>query len=491
MKKLIIGVIVIVVLAAAGSPYLVGMKMEQQFRDQVAMLKKKAGPHAGVAFHVDRFDRGYLSSTAVTSMTIDIPAGKVQPGMPQQLKFTIQHDIQHGPVILNSPSHFALAKIDSTLKLNPMFAKLAQFYFGKKPVFLVSSTIAYDGTSSADITIPPYRGPSHTGNFTVNWAGMKGHVNGGWFDAGARSRLSAPTLEIRAQDGSRFVLNGIRLDGDSSVSAQGMELGKATMVADKFMISRPDGGDPGKSVTVDKLRFSVDSGQTKELINFAEELGFDRLNAAGKEFENGVVRFEVKNLNRVALEKAQAQVESLSGGMTPGGVDPVALRNAYMLAWQSVLPDLIKSSPEILISKAGVKFEDGQVSGRFRVAISDGDQFDMRMGLPALMPLVKVELDLDAPVATVTRLAQNVIRQRIGAQKVSETQGMTDYDIEEQIRNVAQQIISNGVQENVLRLDESGLHSKMRFMNGHFYINDRIADELVGRLMSQRTKGSR
>jgi|GEM_PF-5894006 hypothetical protein len=87
MKIVYIGVPIIVIASAvATAPYFIGQQTEQRFRSAVA----EAEVQLSSPIEIERYDRGWLSSTARTTVTISLGEGRT-------FDVVLDHDISHGP----------------------------------------------------------------------------------------------------------------------------------------------------------------------------------------------------------------------------------------------------------------------------------------------------------------------------------------------------------------------------------------------------------
>jgi len=491
MKRFLIISVVVVVAAGVFVPYLIGAKIEKLFRDQMTMIENQLVMPPEIKVSLDRFESGYLSSKAVTSLVIDTRAMQNQQGgspVPQLIKITMSHAIQHGPVIFSSPDIFSLAKIVSQLEMTGKFAELELFYFGEEPAILMTTYLDFGGASTVNMRVPPYEGPSYEGEFEISWQGMTINTVGHWLEMSAKSDMSAPLLEI-ANENFKFVMSGARAEGESHMSPLGFGLGGGTMTVADMSVSGGGVSASGEqhALNLDKLRLHVDVKQTDNLVSVVEELGFDRLKVDENAFDHGVLRVELKNFDAVTVQTAQQKIQSKFKSLS-ANADPAAAQKASLAVIQEVLSDLLRHSPEFLISKAEVQLAEGLANGRVRIAIQNGDQFDMQKGLPTIIPLLIIEVDLRAPVKTINQMAQSIVRKQISAQLAKNKQPMTDEELEQRTQHFAEQMLMQGMQQNFIKRDENNYSLTLRLTDGNLFLNGLTADGLMAKLTGMNPK---
>lgn len=480
-KALIIGTILIAGGAAASTPYIVGSHVEKEYHNQLAQLLDKSQLPPEMEIKIDRYERGYRTSTAYASMTIDIsdvqqdPAPGI-PALPEKMTITFKSEIEHGPFISDAPSPMTLARSITTIELNDEFKKLEQFYFKDKPFFTDTAYFHKDGTTSSVMVIPPYHGPAHNNIAQIKWDGMTGNTHSTWDDVRYKIDLAMPLLEV-ALGGFNISMKGITVDSYNWFSPQKITLGTANMALSELTI----GGSPLNPADVFKIsNFELDYNvdQNGALVNAAEEIRIARVDVAGESFKDGIIHLELTNLDAATTQALTQKFQAL--GRNP---DTEVIQNMLFAELQTTLPELLKHSPEFHISKAGVVTNDGAIAGRLKLAFQNGDQFNPEMGLFALIPLLDIEVDLSAPVTTVTTLANSMADDQVRAQLAAQEQVMEEEQIERQSQIVAQQMLQMGIQQNFIQQLNEDYTVRLRFKNGELRLNGKPAEELINMMM--------
>jgi len=492
-KALTIGTLLIVGGAAAAAPYMIGAHVEKEYHNQLEQMLAKTGQSPGIQFQIDRYERSYRTSTAYISMTVDTkdlqqPPAPGMPTIPESISITMKSEIEHGPLISGAPSPLTLAKFVSTFELSDEFKEIERFYFKDKPFFTDTAYLEKDGTSTSVMVIPPYHGPSHDQSATIKWDGLSGTTSANWLDLSSKMEFSTPLLQVTMGD-MNVTMKAASASSDNWFSPQEIALGKISAGISELNISGPGPAGPQTGMTLSNLRVDGAADQNGTLINGFQEIGFEQLQAGAEQFKNGVIRIELNNLDALTIsklqQKLQAQTDSLGAN-----TDPKAVTNVMLAELQATLPELLKHSPELLISKVGVENGDGVIAGRLKFALQPTDQFNPEMGLLAMIPLLNLELDLSVPVATVTTLANSMADDQVRAQLAAQQQVMEEEEIKQQSQMVAQQMLQMGLQQHFIQQNEEDFTVRLRFKNGGLLLNGQPSEQLINMLMGAAAPNS-
>ena len=483
IKKLILSIGAVSVVALASSPYWAGMAVERQFEQQIQLLKQQPGMPPEIQLSIDSYERGYLSSTAYTSFTLNLPVSAAQPAQPplsRPVKVTMKHRIQHGPLVADSPFTITLARFVSTFELNDDLSAIERAYFDETPFFQATSYLSANGYSATHVEIPPYDGPSHDGNATIHWAGLTLDSEGKWADMAGKAVLSAPMLEI-SQAGNRFVLTGLRGNADSRISPLGLALGSGTFTIDEAQATGTMANGAPLSISLHKLKLFFSMDEKEQIFAAAEEIGFENFMVDDARYEKGVLRFEFNNIDAPTLKSMQEKFQVAFAGMS-GKPDPMAMQQAWMSIMQEALPGLLKHSPEFLVSKVELLTPDGLINGRLKVAIENADPARLSAGLPALIPFINIEIDLSVPVPIIQEMARSAAHDQLTARlKASKTE-VDEAELEKKIHEAAEQMLAQAEKQNIIKHVDNNYTASFRFRQGQIELNGLPAQGLMNML---------
>jgi len=150
-KVATISAIAVAVVAAlvAATPYVTGIQAEQKYRDGMTIFEDFALQQSG-AFNVKSdvdYRRGWLSSTAVNTITLEIPER-------DPVTLVLNSDISHGPLLLSGPKKFGLASIETNMPLSEaQRADMAKLWKGNENPIQVQSHMDFDGKTVTEVSI--------------------------------------------------------------------------------------------------------------------------------------------------------------------------------------------------------------------------------------------------------------------------------------------------------------------------------------------------
>jgi uncharacterized protein YdgA (DUF945 family) len=133
----------------AAMPYVAGILAEQKYLDGMAILEDFARQQSGdftVKSDVDD-QRGWLSSTVVNTITLEVPER-------DPIILELNSNISHGPLLLNGPSKFGLAAVETNMPLSAaQRTDMARIWKGNENPIQVQSHIDFDGKTLTEVSI--------------------------------------------------------------------------------------------------------------------------------------------------------------------------------------------------------------------------------------------------------------------------------------------------------------------------------------------------
>lgn len=219
MNKLLLSIPVVLLAAWGGVTWYVGQQTEtslKQFIDQ----QNQATAHNGAHQELVSYEKGLLSSKAVTKVTFDAPPLNEMIG---EVKFI--NDIQNGPVFFGGGSlaQFGSARIDTRLDMDSLDQEKRQWlmtaFEGKQPLE-GHTVIGFGGNTGYDFTINPIKVDNGSTIMTeaINLHGsMTPEMTGDIAIRGGK-------VEIK-DNASHVSFPSIQLDGDITGMVGGQALG--------------------------------------------------------------------------------------------------------------------------------------------------------------------------------------------------------------------------------------------------------------------------
>ncbi|QBY04492.1 DUF945 domain-containing protein [Thalassotalea sp. HSM 43] len=374
-----------VVAVAAGllvAPYFTGKIVEQEFNS----IYEQMSASMPYQIKVDNYQRGWFSSTADVSVTIeqDIP-DMVQP---LTMTFVAKHDIQHGPILTQSSIALGLADIANSFDFEHNMPENADIThdFSKDKIHY-STQISFTGgmnsvmeteqinvtTPDATIAILPLQLQADLSRdgalvFDGNWLGMT---------------VTAADVEV-------LRLGKMDLVGDQQVVRGDIFANTAVMVGDtKVNLAKMNFIDEvtGQSVNISDIEI-ISNSQDKEGMMYADaKMTAKTIDAMGVKLSDFNY---TASINKVDLDVyAELQKLLVSGSSTE---DPAR----FAMEVQALIPKFFESSPEIKINNLGVKTEQGDIASKMDITI-DESKVDANNPMSLIMAL-DAKADGSAPI---------------------------------------------------------------------------------------------
>jgi uncharacterized protein YdgA (DUF945 family) len=476
MKKIIITIVVLAGLAlGAASPYWFGQKMEAELRAELAHMKNDPNMPPWLDVKIDKYARGWLSSTAMVTTTIDMsqlaPPSKSQPKpppSPKPLVLNFENDIRHGPFV---NGQWVMAMIESRLVPSDEMADVVKYYFQDQPPFSQTTLVQMDGHYKTEFQVPPFNGRDHLDQADIRWQGLKGTGRGDMQSQQCRFEGSAPLFE-RVAGKQKVLLKLLVLKWQGNRSSAGLMLGDGSFSLGEMNVA----GAKGENISIKGFKVLASSHEDQGLLAVQESFGFGRL-AVENQFEMGPGKLEIvlRNIDQAVVSDMQRQVQQLqSTGVPP---EQMGLKIAEMFKTSGAT--LLKSSPEFELSKLNLTTAQGDVSGKVLVSFDGSTDFDINVP-PSLVQGLKVDAQASVPTVLLKRIFESKIRARLVAMEKSGKSVGSPEEVEQYVQQMTERQLVQFEKMNFIVPDGKAYRSHLKFANGSLTLNDKPADYLLG-----------
>ena len=298
MKRIatIIGIVLVLIVAAAAAlPFWFGMEAEKAYNNIVQELS------SGTAISSQSYQRGWLSSTAETTMAIS--------GSP--LTVSMVHRISHGPLpidrILNGDFALtpAMAFVDSEVKLVPKKGSSAAWLteFTRRMAALNARTIVdLNGNAETTLDVPASRSKGKTGA-TFNSRGLSGTI--GFHEGGQRVDIEVrvPGLSFSSDKGE-FSLKNLIYRFNSSAGTAGYMFGNSTLQLAEL--------SAGPGFELKGLRLTTRSKPSGPNLTAIIDYRVQAIKSGTDEHGPGELSFVLRKLDAKALQRFNQQYNQIS-----------------------------------------------------------------------------------------------------------------------------------------------------------------------------------
>ncbi|MGA7799567.1 MAG: DUF945 family protein [Gammaproteobacteria bacterium] len=442
MKKLIAAVAGVILVAYLASPLAIGFIAQRQF--PVIMEAASIG---APQWHADGFQRGYLHSSAES--TLSIPVSGRQP-----LVIHLHHSIAQ-----RLGTDLSIAEVTTTPVLRGDNKAQLEHLFGGKSPFTVHTVFYADGRYTSTVEAPAIAYQVLPGNpaIHVGFAGLSGAFSGNANPRTMKYRLASSGFEIQNDKTHVHVAaNGLALSGDAQLPKRWLQLGGGVFSIDKVLV-RPAGTAPAE---MDSMRIAVKTQRETDGLGFRYHIRIASLSAPPTVKVTNLV-FEM-----AGHHLDEKSVESFAERLTSVGrlhLQPAQAAPLYRSALQSTAAGFLAHSPQVQIQRLGFDLPDGPV--RLTAdATFDGAGFK-RVDDPDNIKRLSVDASLKAPASAVHTLVVDLLRPKAAAYVKARKPDATPAQIADLTARMADQTIQNLLNSNLMS-DQHGTYVSALALHG-------------------------
>jgi uncharacterized protein YdgA (DUF945 family) len=412
MKKTVgitvISLLLFILASWAVAAYFFGLQAQKQYH---LMLQQAA--ESGYVKATERsYDRGLSGSIARTEIEIQAPAGQGASGNDAEgsrpLRFTLVHDIKHGPVPFGAAPNGELqtkplqAIIETKLDGAPEAQGDLKEILSSIPELALMrhiTTIYLAGDGEALLEVPAFnRLVGSDEEVNLDWRGLTARMT---FSAGLKKMkgsMHASGFEAK-NEGNSLSIGGIESSFAVHSEVSGVALGDMHFnVADLELAGGET--DDGDHFALSNLRADVSNSALNDALNSSFTMHVDRVSVGAAAYGPGVFELEIRKLDAASWAELQRMLQEINASRLQ--YSESELMSVIATRFSEVLPRLVKNSPEIEIKQLGVKTNDGDATGRLKISI-DGSKGAALLQPFALLSAVSVQAEASA--------AENLLRK--------------------------------------------------------------------------------
>ena len=463
MKKSLITVLVLVLGVVLLAPFGLGFIADKRFTG----LLDKMAESGMIDYTVLRTERGWFSTEMDVVMEISgdmadayneyrKSAGKPVVANPGVM---LKNRLYHGPIAVASFSEMgsSLSPVISRVKTDVYVDQGSNTDAEPLPIN-IETLFKPAGGGITSLTMDSWKGDIAEGEAQLQWEGVNGQFV---FSNGFATQtidLVAPLLSISAEDGMLNVQD-MSLKTDTYIGLHEIELGTASVSVGKMVFQNPK---DKQNVSVDGLLIAAESTASGELVNSTMSIEMGVIDVAGLKYGPGVLTIELNNLDAASLAKIQKQVREMRGNNMPE--EQLSMMMGATLL--SVLPDILKQAPELVIKDISLDSPHGKLNiiGSMRIDSSN----EMAMANPLLLAeAVIADLRVSIPEDLMVAMNKHEVQKELEAENLEHTPEM----LEEMARNRVTMKMSPLVAQGMLVYADGEYTLNMSFEAGKLELN--------------------
>ena len=370
MKKLLAAVVVLLIAAGLGAPYVSGLVAEREIRGTIEKTNKLYGDAAlGITAEITRYDRGFSSSEVEWRVNL----GKMSSlyGVKELL---FQDQLKHemtGVVATTS-----LARI-------PQYQEFVKTKLAGKDPLHITTRYALTGGMESTFVVDAFSITDGAQTLQVKPARFVGSA-----DKELKRFIMDGSWEGLSANGVG-ALDTVSMKGDLTMESIYLGTGNVAMVVKGCRVENPQ--EPFTLANV-IINYSLAHDKSANKLSGKLEYGADSLSVGEKKIEKAFVRLAMNGVNATAYEElmrlymtAFNKILTEAGG---NGQDPAQLEQAFeqqmgQIGMQLMGPaeKLLTKGLELQISDMHVTLPEGEVTGNVSVGLAKDMTFAQFMPL--------------------------------------------------------------------------------------------------------------
>ena len=239
MKRSLLIVIVLIVVAVLGLPVLTGMMTQARIEERVASLND----NPVIVVDVASYDRGWLAATSRIELGINpqyaaqFGAGTLPAGTMLDQRLPVVLEVKHGPVIFDDGVQIALSSVVATLDPASPLSVLARDQLGMPYIFQLRGHGPVTGGFEFEADVPPV--DYGDGANELSFSGLR--VDGTLRGNRVTSHGNIDTFDFTS-DSATAVVEQVRFDMDSEYEVGGFGIGNGELSVARVVVTSPFAG---------------------------------------------------------------------------------------------------------------------------------------------------------------------------------------------------------------------------------------------------------
>jgi uncharacterized protein YdgA (DUF945 family) len=437
------------------------MQAEQAMRAEVNKMAGSAQFPLNVTFM--RYDRGWLSSTAVTRLTL-----KAEP--------SIYLDLRHEISQLPGPGR-GWMRVRSVPQWNGGIKTTLDHYFAGQPALTVESVVGFDGSRRTTFSSPAFSQPvQEAPGAKLTWGGMEGTISIG---PGKRMAASAaaPHLTLQAGD-TQAGLKSLKFDASWEMHGPAADWEGETRVAlGELRFSGPR--DQVAMKDLSGAAYQRSKGDSV-LLGYALRVGAGSSAKAGEvenSFSNAVLELEFDQINKKALAK---YLDDVGAGERLAVVPQSTFVAQTMI---DLAAELLRGSPVIRLKKLGLETPSGAVSAQATVSFDGSNLAEIRFS-PELLSRLQAKGNVEIAASLLRSQLQRKVRPQVEVTLVQQGAQSTEDNIRAVSEKLTDAQLKSLTDTGILRPNGTNFTVEAEFAGGQVLVNGQPASQLFGAILA-------
>ncbi|CDZ75874.1 hypothetical protein BN59_00134 [Legionella massiliensis] len=367
MKKFT-GLVVLIAVLVLGSYYGMGYLTEKRVKQDLKIVNQSNG----LSVEVEKYNRGWFSSTAELAWRLHVPEhvvttqdGQSKTVSAEDYNLEMPLTIHHGPIIIvDKGVKFGLGYAHTDLALPSKISEQFKSNFSSEstePKLDLSLFVNYFSNSSVEASVPEFKLISKDNTGQLDWLGLTSSTSISSDKNKVDGNITVEGLNF-TKDQTKTVMSSITSEYDLHRSEGGIYLGDASVSFPSLVVTNSD----KKLFELSQFDVHSDTNIEEGLFSSHFRTSLDKVVVNDKTYGPGNLEVAIRNLDAAALTKINEQANQLQQGND-------AQRQQALLAILPQLPQLFSKGPEFEITEMNFTMPEGKIEGNLMVSLPKSD----------------------------------------------------------------------------------------------------------------------
>ncbi len=292
--------------------------------------------------------------------------------------------------------------------------------------------------------------------------------------------FNSASFEIE-DDKAIVSIKGINIESNLNYPAENYKnpLGNMYVTIEELYSEGKDADGPNK-VIINNFMINASSDQQGNLLDHIHSIEIGSITVGGNSYGPGIYELEIRNVDKAAFEEIQA---SIAESQNSEGVYDTDMISAQIM---KTLPILIKSSPEIELTKLSITTNQGEIAGHAIIKAS-GDSLnseELAANPIFLMAAISADINLSVSKPLLDNLFKDYKIEEISDELLSNKETLPSEDELQVMGNErAQSEIMDMLDQKILILKDGKYELEANYSLGQVTLNGNPLD--LGAIMNQ------
>jgi uncharacterized protein YdgA (DUF945 family) len=401
MRKILIPLVCLLLIAACATPYILGYKTEALYRSKIAELSSPAT----LDMQVLSYERGWLKSTSQVQveLSLGLPVDS-NPELKKLTSFLLQDTIYHGPFTMflgtfatRAAPGFCLAVLDSAFFFDTEPA-VYKMIFGEAPIFTQRTVVDFSGKMASTAYGQPMDAKVDALGANLNWKGFL--MQSQLVDRELGYSVEGDGLTFETPDVA-FKLGGWRESGQMTLHQNGIYTGNQKGALDGANANATD----GPLFEVGAITYQVSTRQDDGRLSGETTMELSPATVMGEAYGPATTKVEMGNIAATEVAELFGSLNEMAAAQ-PFIAEENGPKNFTELLTDGqtrLIVEILAASPRVSLSQLSFVTPEGTSNGSADLGF-DGAELTAELNADDLVKRLYAEWKFTLPLELALRV---------------------------------------------------------------------------------------